>query len=124
MSDMYIYWWFTVVFYTSVQPYFFFYLQVVQKQFITAADHVMQTFLFTSTVVFICIEIVIKYTRHYKYYITAEACIYLMSIKLMIRYWMKGSSISQIVDTQIAVSIDEGMLNVPTQLSVQASVSH
>ena len=37
---------------------------------------------------------------------------------------MKGSSISQIVDTQIAVSIDEGMLNVLTQLSVQASVSH
>jgi len=37
---------------------------------------------------------------------------------------MKGSSISQIVDTQIAVSIDEDMLNVPTQLSVQASVSH
>jgi len=113
-----------VVFYTSVQPYFFSYLQVVQGQSITAAGHVTLTFSFTSTVASICIGIVIKYTRHYKYFITAGACIYLMGIGLMIRYRTEGSSISQIVGTQIAVGIGGGMLNVPAQLGIQASASH
>ena len=42
----------------------------------------------------------------------------------MIRYRVEGSSTGQIVGTQIAVGIGGGMLNVPTQLGVQASVSH
>ena len=42
----------------------------------------------------------------------------------MIRYRVQGSSISQIVGTQIAVGIGGGLINVPTQLGVQASVSH
>ena len=47
-----------------------------------------------------------------------------MGIGLMIRYRVQGSSTSQIVGTQIAVGIGGGMLNVPAQLGVQASVSH
>jgi len=112
------------VFYTSIQPYFFSYLQVVQNESITAAGHVTQTFTFTSTVTAICISFIIKYTRHYKYYITAGACIYLLGIGLMIRYRTIGSSTSQIVGTQIAVGIGGGMVNVPAQLGVQAAVSH
>ena len=112
------------VFYTSIQPYFYSYLQVVQNDSITAAGHIVQTFTFTSTVTAICISVVIKYTRHYKYYITAGACIYLMGIGLMIRYRSRDSSTSQIVGTQIAVGIGGGMLNVPAQLGVQAAVSH
>lgn len=112
------------VFYTSIQPYFYSYLQVVQDDSITAAGHVVQTFTFTSTVTAICISVIIKYTRHYKYYITAGACIYLMGIGLMIRYRSLGSSTGQIVGTQIAVGIGGGMLNVPAQLGVQAAVSH
>ena len=112
------------VFYTSIQPYFSSYLQVVQNESITAAGHIVQTFAFTSTVTAICISVVIKYTRHYKYYITAGACIYLMGIGLMIRYRSLGNSTSQIVGTQIAVGIGGGMLNVPAQLGVQAAVSH
>ena len=112
------------VFYTSIQPYFYSYLQVVQNDSITASGHIVQTFTFTSTVTAICISVVIKYTRHYKYYITAGACIYLMGIGLMIRYRSLGSSTSQIVGTQIVVGIGGGMLNVPAQLGVQAAVSH
>ena len=112
------------MFYTSIQPYFYSYLQVVQGDSITAAGHITQTFSFTSTVAAISISVIIKYTRHYKYYITAGAAIYLMGIGLMIRYRVQGSSTSQIVGTQIAVGIGGGMLNVPTQLGVQASVSH
>ena len=112
------------VFYTSIQPYFYSYLQVVQDDSITAAGHIVQTFTFTSTVTAICISICIKYTRHYKFYITAGACIYLMGIGLMIRYRSLGSSTGQIVGTQIVMGIGGGMLNVPAQLGVQAAVSH
>ena len=47
-----------------------------------------------------------------------------MGIGLMIRYRSQESSTSQIVGTQIAVGIGGGMLNIPAQLGVQASVSH
>ena len=112
------------VFYTSIQPYFSSYLQVVHGDSISAAGHIVQTFTFTSTVTAICISVIIKYTGRYKYCITAGACIYLMGIGLMIRYRSLGSSTSQIVGTQIAVGIGGGMLNVPAQLGVQAAVSH
>ncbi|KAL8927527.1 MAG: hypothetical protein Q9208_002332 [Pyrenodesmia sp. 3 TL-2023] len=112
------------VFYMSIQPYFYSYLQVVQDNSITAAGYITQTFSFTSTVSSIIVSLFIKYTSHYKYYITAGAAIYLMGVGLMIRYRVETSSTSQIVGTQIAVGIGGGMLNVPAQLGVQASVSH
>ena len=97
---------------------------MVQNDSITAAGHITQTFSFTSTVSSVVIGLVIKYTSHYKYYITAGAAIYLMGVGLMIRYRVQGSSTAQIVGTQIAVGIGGGMVNVPAQLGVQASVSH
>ena len=112
------------VFYTSIYPYFSSYLQVVQGDSVTAAGHITQTFTFTSTVSAICISIVIKYTRHYKYYITTGACIYLLGVGLMIRYRSESSTTSQIVGTQIAMGIGGGMISIPTQLGVQAAVSH
>ncbi|KAL8780615.1 MAG: hypothetical protein Q9194_000806 [Teloschistes cf. exilis] len=112
------------VFYTSIQPYFFSYLQVVQQDSVTAAGHITQTFSFTSTVSSIVVSLLIKYTRHYKYFVTAGAAIYLMGIGLIMRYRVQSSSTAQIVGTQIAVGIGGGLLNVPAQLGVQASVSH
>lgn len=112
------------VFYTSIQPYFSSYLQVVHSLSVTAAGHVTQTFTFTSTITSIITSIFIKYTRHYKYFITAGACIYLLGVGLMIKYRVQSSSVAQIVGTQIAVGIGGGMVNVPAQLGVQASVSH
>ena len=112
------------VFYTSIQPYFSSYLQVVHSFSVTAAGHVTQTFSFTSTIASIVVGLMIKYTRHYKYFITAGASIYLLGVGLMIRYRVQSSSLAQIVGTQIAVGIGGGMVNVPAQLGVQASVSH
>lgn len=112
------------VFYTSIQPYFSSYLQVVHSLSVTGAGHVTQTFTFTSTVTSIVTSIVIKYTRHYRYLITAGACIYLLGVGLIIKYRVQSSSVSQIVGTQIAMGIGGGMVNVPAQLGVQASVSH
>lgn len=112
------------VFYTSVQPYFYSYLQVVQNDSVTAAGHITQTFTFTSTVSSIVTGLFIKYTHHYEYFITAGAAIYLMGAGLMIPYRTQASSTAQIVGTQIALGIGGGMVNVPAQLGVQASVSH
>ena len=112
------------VFYTSIQPYFSSYLQVVHAQSVTAAGHIVNTFSFSSTVASVLISLVIKYTRHYKYYVTAGACIYLLGVGLMIRYRSETSSISQIVGTQICIGVGGGLVNVPAQLGVQASVAH
>ncbi|KAI4182065.1 MAG: hypothetical protein L6R41_006231 [Letrouitia leprolyta] len=92
--------------------------------FYFAAGHITQTFTFTSTVSSIITGLVIKYTHHYKYLITAGGAIYLLGTGLMIRYRTETSSTAQIVGTQIALGIGGGMINVPAQLGVQASVSH
>jgi hypothetical protein len=108
----------------SIFPYFTSYLLVVQGESVTSAGHITQTFTFTSTVTSICVSLLIKYTRHYKYFVTLGSCIYLMGIGLMIRYRSQGVSTGVLVGCQIAVGIGGGMLNVPAQLGVQASVSH
>jgi len=113
-----------VAFYLSVFPYFYSYLIVVQGKSITAAGHITQTFTFTSTVTSIIISLAIKYTKHYKYFITLGSCIYLISIALMIRYRRENASLASLVGCQVAVGIGGGMLNVPAQLGVQASASH
>jgi hypothetical protein len=66
----------------------------------------------------------IKYTAHYKYYITFGSCIYLMGMGIMYHYRDEGASTATLVGTQIAIGVGGGMLNVPTQLGVQASASH
>ncbi|KAI2642808.1 siderophore iron transporter mirC [Xylaria nigripes] len=113
-----------MVFYLSVQPYFYSYLLVVQRQSIASAGHITQTFSFTSTVTSIVVSLLIKYTRHYKYFVTSGALIYLLGVGLMIRYRTMDTSVGSLVGTQIAVGIGGGMLNVPAQLGVQASASH
>jgi hypothetical protein len=113
-----------VAFYLSVFPYFYSYLIVVQGKSITAAGHITQTFSFTATVASIVVSFLIKYTAHYKYFITFGACIYLMGMGLMFHYRTFGASTGTLVGTQIAVGVGGGLLNVPAQLGVQASASH
>ena len=72
----------------------------------------------------VLIGFVIKYTHHYKYFITAGAVIYLLGVGLVIHYRVEEASLGQIVGTQIAMGIGGGLINVPAQLGVQASVSH
>ncbi|KAI1330325.1 siderophore iron transporter mirC [Xylariaceae sp. FL0255] len=113
-----------LVFYLSVQPYFYSYLLVVQHQGIVAAGHITQVFSFTSTVTAVLISLVIKYVKYYKPFVMAGCLIYLLGIGLMIRYRTENTTVGSLVGTQIAVGIGGGMLNVPAQLGVQASASH
>ena len=113
-----------MAFYLSVQPYFLTWLLVVRNMGITAAGHVTQTFSFTSTVTAVVIGVIIKYTKHYKYFVTLGACIYLLGIGLMIKYRAPNTSTATLVGCQIAVGIGGGLVNVPTLLGVQASANH
>jgi hypothetical protein len=113
-----------VAFYLSIYPYFSSYLLIVQGQSVTAAGHITQTFSFSSTVTAFIISFIIKYTAHYKYFVTTGSCIYLMGMGLLIRYRQEGVSTAKLIGCQIAVGIGGGMLNVPAQLGVQASASH
>lgn len=108
----------------SVYPYFFSYLRIVQGLSITTAGHITRVFSFSSTVSSIVVSLIIKYTAHYKYYVTAGSCIYLMGMGLMLAYRTESASTGTLVGTQIAIGIGGGFLNVPVQLGVQASVSH
>lgn len=113
-----------VAYYLSVQPYFYSYLLVVQGQTVTSAGHITQTFTFTATVTSIITSLMIKYTKHYKYFVTVGSCIYLVGIIMMLRYRTEGVSKGLLIACQVAVGIGGGMLHVPAQLGVQASATH
>ncbi|KAL6711564.1 hypothetical protein ACN47E_004498 [Coniothyrium glycines] len=113
-----------MAFYMSVFPYFFSYLQIVQGQSFVTAGYITRVFTFSSTIASIAVSIIIKYTAHYKYYVTIGAAIYLMGMGIMLQYRNEDASTGTLVGTQIAIGIGGGFLNVPVQLAVQASVSH
>ncbi|KAF2719548.1 putative siderophore-dependent iron transporter [Polychaeton citri CBS 116435] len=113
-----------MAFYLSVYPYFQSYLLVVQGESVKSAGYIVQTFTFASTVTSLVVSFVIKYTHHYKYFVTLGACVYLLGLGLMIQYRVEGVGTSIIVATQMIIGVGGGMLNVPAQLGVQASASH
>ncbi|KAF3009751.1 hypothetical protein E8E13_009449 [Curvularia kusanoi] len=113
-----------MAFYMSVFPYFFSYLLIVQQKSLVASGYITRVFTFASTVSSIIVSLMIKYTGHYKYFITAGACIYIMGFGLMIAYRTENASTWSIIGVQIAVGVGGGLLNVPAQLGVQASASH
>lgn len=116
--------WVTVTFYLSVFPYFYSYLIIVQGKSVAAAGNITRVFSFSSTISSIVVSFIIKYTAHYKYYITFGSCIYLMGVGIMLAYRNEDASTATMIGTQIAVGIGGGFLNVPTQLGVQASATH
>ena len=113
-----------VAFYLSVFPYFTSYLMVVHDQSITSAGRITLTFTFASSVASIVVSMIIKYTGHYKYFVVAGACLYLLGLGIMMVYRVQGISIPTIIGCQVIVGVGGGVLNVPAQLGVQASAKH
>lgn len=112
-----------MAFYLSVFPYYTTYLQVVHNMSVSASGYVTQTFTFASTVTSIVIAFAIKYTKHYKWWVTLGCCIYTLGMGLMLAYRTSGASTGTLIGVQIAVGIGGGMLNVPAQVGVQAAVN-
>ena len=84
----------------------------------------MQTFTFTATITGIVVSLMIKRTKHYKYFVVIGTMVYLLGLGLMLQYRREGASSLIIVATQMVVGIGGGMINGPAQLGVQAAVSH
>ena len=98
---------------------------MVKNLSVTAGGYVTTTaFTFSSTVTAVCAGILIRFTRHYKYFVTAGACIYTLGIGLIIKYRTPDTSVATLVGCQIVIGIGGGLVNVPSQLGVQASASH
>lgn len=113
-----------MAFYFSVQPYLYSYLQVVQNYDVAVAGRVTQTFSFTSTIAAFTVSILIKYTRRYRIYVITGTIVYIFGLVAMLLYRQEGSSVVQILGTQILVGTGGGLVNVPVQLGVQASAQH
>jgi hypothetical protein len=113
-----------VAFYSSVQPYFYSYLQVVQGHSVVTAGRVTQTFAFTSTISAVAVSFLIKYTKRYRPFVTAGCVIYIGGLLLMLWDHKGQSSTLANLIIQTIVGGGAGLLNVPVQLGVQASASH
>lgn len=113
-----------VAYYLSIYPYFQSYLLVVQGQSVTVAGRIVQMWTFAATITSFCVSILIKYTKHYKFFVTLGAVINFFGLILMIFYRVEGASTATLVATTAIVGIGGGMLNVPAQLGVQASANH
>lgn len=113
-----------MAFYLSVYPYFQSYLLVVQGLSVTTAGRIVQIFTFMATVTGLIVSLLIKHVRRYRIFVTLGSVVYVLGLALMIRYRTQESSLVVIAGTQILIGVGGGMLNVPTQLGVQASASH
>ncbi|KAK2765650.1 hypothetical protein FQN54_008506 [Arachnomyces sp. PD_36] len=113
-----------MAFYFSVQPYLYSYLQVVQNQSVVVAGRVTQAFSFMSTISGLVVAFLIKSTGRYRCFVTIGCGVYIAGLLLMLHYRKEGSTVFEILGTQILVGIGGGFLNVPAQLGVQASASH
>lgn len=113
-----------MVFYLSVFPYYLSYLLVVHRIDLATAGRITQVFSFSSTVASVLVSFAIKYTKHYKYFVTAGSLLYLLGIALMINYRSEEAGMSTLIGTQVCIGIGGGMLNVPAQLGVQATAKH
>lgn len=77
-----------------------------------------------STISGFTVAFLIKRTGRYRPFVTIGCGIYLLGLLLMLRYRQEGSTIFEILGTQMIIGIGGGFLNVPAQLGVQASSSH
>ncbi len=110
-----------MVFYLSVQPYFYSYLLVVQNQSVTAAGRITQTFSFAATITILITSIAIKHTRHYKPFVVAGSLIYVIGIGLMLHFRRENATVSSLVAVQCALGMGAGMMHGTAQLGVQAA---
>ncbi|KAH8889295.1 MFS general substrate transporter [Thozetella sp. PMI_491] len=112
---------FFMVFYLSVQPYFYSYLLVVQNQSVAAAGRITQTFSFAATITILLTSLAIKQIRHYKLFVVMGSVVYVFGILLMIYFRQEGAYVSTIVLGQAVLGMGAGMLHGTAQLGVQAA---
>lgn len=113
-----------MAFYLSVQPFFATYLQVVHFQSITGAGRIVSIFSFSCTISALITSQLIKASARYKCFIIFGTLLYTLGYGLMIKYRVENSSVGSIIANQILIGVGGGLINVPVQLGMQASVPH
>ncbi|CAK7263405.1 hypothetical protein SEPCBS119000_000466 [Sporothrix epigloea] len=111
------------VFYLSVQPYFYSYLLVAHNQSVAAAGRITQIFSFTSTIAAVSASVAIRYLRRYKVFVVSGACVYLVGVSFMLVYRTADAGTARLIATQVGVGAGAGLMSVPTQIGIQASVA-
>lgn len=115
---------FFAVFYLSVQPYFYSYLLVAHNQPVATAGRITQIFSFMSTIMAVSASLAIRYVRRYKPFVVGGASLYLVGVACMRQFRTADAGVVRLVATQMAVGAGAGLMSVPTQIGIQASVAH
>lgn len=106
------------------QPYYYAWLMVCKNLSVTAATNTSVTTTVSSTAGGLFTAIAIRYTKRIKPFIVVGACIYLLGLGLSYNYRQPYHSLAQFIVSQAVEGVGAGMLGSPTQVMVQAVVSH
>ncbi len=113
-----------MAFYLSIYPYFSSYLLVVHGETVSSAGRIVQAFTFASTISQTLVALYIKRLARYKIFVVLGCWIYVIGLGLMLHFRTESSSIPTIIASQMVVGIGGGMLHLPAQSGIQASISH
>ena len=97
---------------------------MVRGESITSAGYIVEIFIFVATITAILVSFLIKHTRRYKVFVFVGSLIYCLGIALAARYRTADVHKGVIIGSQTIIGIGGGLLIVPAQIGVQASISH
>lgn len=106
------------------QPYYYAWLLVCKNLSVTAATNTSVTTTVSSTAGGLITALAIRYTKRIKPFIVAGSCLYLLGLGLTYNYRQPYHSLAQFIVSQAVEGVGAGMLGSPTQVMVQAVVSH
>ncbi|KAK0646236.1 siderophore iron transporter mirC [Cercophora newfieldiana] len=115
--------WF-MIFYIAVQPYFYSYLLVALNLPVSRAGPITQTFSFASTIAAITASLLIRRARtapRPRPYILFGASLYTLAVIILLQTRTRSASLITLFAAQGALGAGAGLMHVTTQLAVQAS---
>ncbi|KAK1780931.1 major facilitator superfamily domain-containing protein [Copromyces sp. CBS 386.78] len=112
-----------MIFYIAVMPYFYSYLLVALNLPVNRAGQITQTFSFASTIAAILASLAIRQSKspRPRPFIIAGALLYTFAIVILLMTRTKGVSIPSLFSAQAVLGAGAGLMHVATQLAVQAS---
>ncbi|KAK3313517.1 siderophore iron transporter mirC [Apodospora peruviana] len=113
-----------MIFYIAVQPYFYSYLLVALNLPVSRAGPITQTFSFASTIAAILASLHIRQSvtaPRPKPFIVFGAALYTFAIFVLTQTRTKGATIASLFAAQTLLGAGAGLMHVATQLAVQAS---
>ncbi|KAK1756206.1 major facilitator superfamily domain-containing protein [Echria macrotheca] len=115
--------WF-MIFYIAVQPYFYSYLLVALNLPVSRAGPITQTFSFASTIAALAASLLIRRSKtapRPRPYILTGAALYSLAVVVLLHTRTRSASLSTLFAAQATLGAGAGLMHVATQLAVQAS---